>query len=170
MISTFEERRRAPLHFETKAANALHSASVLSKADVLDGFVREGSLALELIAKAVIAQRLEVGEDLNGITKVPTSHNVPQLWSQAKLPELPREDYGRLVKARVNLTWAGRYPAPNKDEYGDRDHADLWEHAYDQIPTSPMFRRPHTFDWEDVNRIYSVADGCFWALRRAHGL
>jgi hypothetical protein len=67
-----------------------------------EAFQREASITLELITKAVIAQRLEVGEDL-GVTKVPASYNVPQLWSQAKLPELPRDDYGRLVRARVCL-------------------------------------------------------------------
>src|ERR1700675_349501 len=91
-VSGFERRRRAPLHFEGRAANALHSASVLWNADVQEGFVREASIALELIVKAVIAQRLEVGEDLGGITRVPVSHNVPKLWSDANLPDLPRED------------------------------------------------------------------------------
>jgi hypothetical protein len=170
MISVFEQRRREPLYFATRAAGALRSASVLSKADLWDGFTREGSLALELIIKAVIAQRLELGEDLGSITRVPATHKIPELWSQAKLPELPPADYGRLVSARVFLMWAGRYPAPNRDADGERDHADLWEYSYDQIPTSSMFRKPQSFDWDDVDRIYSVANDFFWALRRDHGL
>jgi hypothetical protein len=49
---------------------------------------------------------LENGEDLAGITRVPASHNVPQLWGNAKLPKLQADDYGRLVEARVYLMWA----------------------------------------------------------------
>jgi hypothetical protein len=169
-FSAFEGRRRAPLHFEGRAAGALRAALVLSNARLFDAFAREGSLALELIIKAVIAQRLEVGEVLTGITMVPASHNVPKLWADAKLPELPRDDKGRLIKARINLMWAARYPAPLKDADGERDHAELWEHTYDQDPTSPLFRTPHTFVWDDVDRIYSVANNCFWTLRRDHGL
>jgi hypothetical protein len=127
MISIYERRRREPIYFQMCAGNALQAARLLEGA-VLEAFWRKASLALELIAKAVIAQRLEIGEDLGGMTRVPVSHNVPRLWTDASLPSLSREDYGRLVKARVFLMWAGRYPAPNRDEDGERDDAELWEH------------------------------------------
>jgi hypothetical protein len=47
---------------------------------------------------------------------------------------------------------------------------ELWEHTYDRLPSCTLFRRPHTFNLEDVNRIYSVANNCCWRLRRMHGL
>ncbi|MDI3561295.1 hypothetical protein [Bradyrhizobium sp. Arg816] len=170
---SYESRRRAPLHFEARASNALYCARVLSETPTpgtYEGFAREASLALELIVKAVIAQRLEVGEDLGDITRVPANHNVPQLWASAKLPQLASDDYGRLVRARVNLMWAGRYPAPNKDEHGDRDEADLWEHAYARLPNLSLFRKPVSFGYEDVRRIHSIARECFWELRHVRGL
>jgi hypothetical protein len=174
MISVWEPKRRAPLHFVALAENAKYCARLLSQAPhstaTYQGFVREASLSLELIAKAVIAQRLEVDEYLGAITKVPANHNVPQLWASAKLPTPSPDDYGRLVRARVYLVWAGRYPAPNRDDDGERDIADLWEHAHELVPNSTLFRKPNSFDWEDVDRIYSVAHDCFWQLRHAHGL
>ncbi|SDC38979.1 hypothetical protein SAMN05216337_1002349 [Bradyrhizobium brasilense] len=171
-VSAYERRRRAPLHFEARASNAMHCARVLVEAGpsaTYEGFAREASIALELIVKAVIAQRLEVGEDL-GIIKVPVSHNVPQLWNHAKLPTLPPDDYGRLVRARVNLMWAGRYPAPNRDEDGERDEADLWEHAYERLSNFALLRKPHSFGLDDVKRIYSIANDCFWSLRHTYGV
>ena len=78
----------------------------------LGGICPRAPLALELIIKAVIALRLENGEDLGSVTKVPANHMIPELWSQARLPQLSRDDYGRLIKARIYLRWAGRYPAP----------------------------------------------------------
>jgi hypothetical protein len=169
MISVYEERRRAPLHFEGRAEGALGAASVLWNANSHAGFLREASLALELIIKAVIAQRLELGESLGSITRVPISHNVSQLWSHAKLPKPSEADYGRLVRARVVLMWAGRYPAPNKDADGDRDDAELWEHDYERPPNpTSLFRTPRSFNLEDVRRIYSIANDCFWDLRRSH--
>ncbi|UVO38264.1 hypothetical protein KUL72_07835 [Bradyrhizobium arachidis] len=170
---SYKSRRRALLHFEARAANAVYCAKVLHEAEgrgAHEGFLREASLALELIVKAVITQRLEVGEDLGIITRVPANHNVPQLWADAKLPKPSPDDYGRLVRARVYLMWAGRYPAPNKDEHGDRDHDDIWEHAYERMPNSELFRKPHSFNYEDVDRIFGVARDCFWLLRHEHDL
>jgi hypothetical protein len=124
MISIYEYRRREPLYFQFGAADALRAARLL-EGSVLDAFRREASLSLELITKAVIAQRLQVGEDLGTITEVPVIHDVPELWTDARLPELPPDDHARLIQARMYLQWAGRYPAPNKDEVGERDVADL---------------------------------------------
>jgi hypothetical protein len=167
--SVYERRRREPLYFEMRASNAIRAARLLESA-VTDAFFREASLALELIAKAVIAQRLQVGEDLGDVTKVPANHNVPQLWTHARLPSLSREDSGRLVQARVFLMWAARYPAPNRDADGDRDAAELWEVAYDKGPAGSLFRTPHTFNWNDIDRIYSLAHNCFFHIRVAYGL
>jgi hypothetical protein len=167
MISFYECRRREPLRFEISARNALRAARLL-EGSVLDAFWREASLSLELITKAVIAQRLQVGEDLGIITRVPVSHNVPKLWECAKLPQLPPDDSGRLVRARVYLMWAGRYPAPNRDEDGERDEAELREHMNE--PGTSLFRTPRTFKYGDVERIYWTAYECFLELRIAHGL
>jgi hypothetical protein len=165
MISFYERRRRDPLYFQFGAANALRAARLLEDS-VLDAFRREASLSLELITKAVIAQRLQVGEDLGTITKVPVSHNVPKLWTEARLPALLPDDHGRLIQARVYLMWAGRYPAPNRDEDGERDEADLLEHGTSLFRT----RTPRTFNWDDVERIYSTANHYFIEIRIAHGL
>jgi hypothetical protein len=51
-------------------------------------FVREASLSFELIAKAVIAQRLEAGKDRGAVARVPAIHNASQLWAIARLPSL----------------------------------------------------------------------------------
>ena len=126
MISFYERRRRDPLYFQFGAADARLAARLLEGSG-LDAFLREASLSLELITKAVIAQRLQVGENL-GTSKVPVIHDVPKLWTYARLPALPPDDHARLIQARMYLQWAGRYPAPNKDEAGERDVADLLEH------------------------------------------
>jgi|SRR5689334_850364 hypothetical protein len=168
MISFYESRRREPLRFEISARNALRAARLLFERQLFDAFWREGSLSLELIAKAVVAQRLQVGEDLGVITRVPASHNVPKLWECAKLPQLTSDDYGRLVQARVYLMWAGRYPAPNRDEDGERDEAELREHMNE--PGASLFRTPRTFNYDDVQRIYWIAYECFLEIRIAHGL
>jgi hypothetical protein len=78
---------------------------------------------------------------------------------------LPPARAGRLVnQARVHLMWAGRYPAPNRDEVGERDEADLLEHG------TSLFRTPRTFNWKEVERIYSTANHCLIEIRIAHGL
>lgn len=192
MISGYERRRRAPFHFHAKADNARFNAYVLSHLDGLnieafarqanyggntdialsEAFDREASLALELIVKAVIAQRLELGKELSEIAKVPASHNVPDLWRKARLPELSQEDAGRLVIARVYLMWASRYAAPNKDADGDRDHDDIARHATDRVSGIKGIRlvRRRSFNWDDVSRIYGIANTMFWQLRDDAGL
>lgn len=189
-ISAYERRRRAPLHFAQRAENARFSSYVLWNAlearDVSaladasryggapsialrEAFNREASIAIELVIKSVIAQRLEVGEDLGQTTKVPANHNVPQLWSVARLPRPPIDDYGRLVVARVNLTWAARYPAPNRDADGERDNDDLYRHATERVGNFSIdIRKRRSFNWEDVNRIYQIASNCFWDIRKAN--
>ena len=187
-ISPYERSRRAPLHFWARADNARFTAYILSKAAKLEtvsamaddigyggtpsiatyeAFVREASLSLELIIKGVIARRLEVGEKL-GVTSVPANHNVPQLWDHAKLPKPSDADYGRLVQARVYLMWASRYPAPLKDEHGDKDSEEIQRYATERLPNSKLFRKPRSFAWDDIRRIYSVVHDCFWEIRNAH--
>jgi hypothetical protein len=95
---------------------------------------------------------------------VPANHHVPELWTQARLPALPADDHARLIQARMYLQWAGRYPAPNKDEVGEQDVADLLKHKVS------LFRTPRTFTLEAVDRIYSTAYNCFIQIRIDHGL
>ncbi|MDA9400911.1 hypothetical protein ACM42_02380 [Bradyrhizobium sp. CCBAU 25338] len=125
---------------------------------------------MELVIKAVIAQRLEVGHDLGQVTKVPANHNVPHLWVIAGLPQLPPEDSGRLVIARVYLMWANRYPAPNRDEDGYRDDADLWRRAHVPVGAAGNLKRRVSFAWDDVNRLYKIADRSIWDIRKCAGL
>src|SRR5882672_7133531 len=102
-ISIGERRRRAPFHFWAKAANARFAANVIHHATdgdqsllaesigytgsqsiaLHEAFLREASIALELIIKAAIAQRIEIGISREGLTSVPFSHDLVSLWSDA---------------------------------------------------------------------------------------
>ena len=191
-ISGFERTRRAPFHFLARADNARFSAYLLSHAPIAEevlataeaagyggspsiaireGFDREASIALKLIVKAVIAQRLEVNLADPRVTKVPGHHEMPQLWRDVSLPGLPPADYGRLVIAKVILRWAGCYPAPMRDEEGLKHDSEIWRHA--MLPVGNLkidIRKRISFEWDDVARIYGIAASDFWRVRREAGL
>ena len=76
-----------------------------------EGFDRESSVALELIIKAVIARQLELGGGTPA-ERVPATHDIPNLWKEAKLPALDRDDSYRLLLVKSTLMWAGRYGTP----------------------------------------------------------
>jgi hypothetical protein len=119
LLSTHEVRRRAPLHYEAKADNARFVAYLLDQAlsadcisqvkvganyggtpqvALYEAFRREAALALELIVKAVIAQRIEAENASRYVVSVRPVHDLPKLWQEASLPTLSNEDQRRLVK------------------------------------------------------------------------
>lgn len=95
--STWDMRRKAPFHFLAKAENARLSAYALShifensaanfasgagycntpSIAFSEGFIREASIALELILKAILCIKTK---------KIPpATHDVYELWSQTYL-------------------------------------------------------------------------------------
>jgi hypothetical protein len=79
-----------------------------------ESFRREASVALELIIKAVIAQRIECKISKPNVPSIRLTHDLVELWEDASLPRLPRADKHRLLIAKIILYWAGRYPAPKE--------------------------------------------------------
>ncbi len=187
LISIHEMRRRAPLHFLAKADNSRFSAYVLWHVDcdylaavaeqasyggtptvsTREAFRREAAIALELIIKAVIAQRIENQQAQQHITRVRPTHNLPGLWSDARLPKLPDPDYHRLLIAKSILIWSGRYAAPKSDK--EFEHERALQEPYEDIVSNNSnlkIRRPRSFGWEDFDRIYSIASVEFWKSRK----
>lgn len=174
-MSVHERRRRAPLHYWAKADNARFSAYVLWRARseaqtnakqvigyggspeiaLHETFLREAAIALELIIKAVIAQRIELGCAKAQVGTVRTIHDLPSLWADAELPTLPADDRHRLSIAKSILIWSGRYVAPKKDiqyEQERKDHEEVVGYI-----GSLKITRPRSFSWEDVDRIFQLA-------------
>ena len=77
-----------------------------------EAFQRESAIALELVVKAVIARKLQVRGANPATECVPATHDLPKLWTDAGLPELPREDKYRLLLVKQVLMWSGRYGTP----------------------------------------------------------
>src|ERR1700722_13639943 len=96
LTSIHEMRRRAPLHYWVKAANARFAAYTLSILDpdtqkrraeqigYYDGtsvalgeaFLREASLSLELAIKTLIAHRIELRLAMDHVTRVKLTHDL----------------------------------------------------------------------------------------------
>jgi len=136
--STFERRRIAPAHWWGRAENARLSAAAMWQlqdggdfartlsASVAYGgspsiayreaFMREAAIALELIIKAVIAQRLVTRCADPATEGVPPNHFLPTLWGMAGLMKLGREDRYRLLRFESVLIWSGRYAAPRTEK------------------------------------------------------
>jgi len=185
-VSIHDARRQAPLHFEARADNARFTACILystlptellgqltdsagyggsPKIAMYEGFIREATLALELIVKAVIAQRLELQVAPEGVSTIRTTHDLPSLWKDAGLRTLARKDQALLVAAKRVLIWSGRYAAPKSDADLVRE-----EKAYEALfprTKGSIFSKPADYiDWDGFDRIYQIAAGEFWDLRR----
>jgi hypothetical protein len=187
ILSIHERRRRAPLHFLAKADNARFIAYLLAeelsfdcvsdaKAAVnyggdprmamFEAFRREAAIALELIIKAVIAQRIESRITPPHIVRVEPTYDVPKLWQEAKLPKVSNEDRRRLVKIKEILLWSGRYAAPRNDKQGallDAEDEALRPRARGQL----FIREPLLLDWGNFDRLYQIANSKSWEMRRA---
>jgi hypothetical protein len=175
-LSIHEMRRRAPAHFWAKADNARFVAYLLARglsAELLaemtakvgyngtppiataEAFWREAALALELIVKAVIAKKIELGIARKHIVKVRPTHDVPKLWDEAGLPQPSSDDQRRLLHAKRILSWSGRYAAPRTDEQ-------YYKEVEDEDALAPQGRggrldRIPVLDWENFDRLYRIA-------------
>ncbi|OKL42905.1 hypothetical protein [Pseudovibrio exalbescens] len=181
-----EMRRRAPLHYEAKADNARVVARIiLDTSDAAqaqaassigytgstgialrESFLRECSIALELVVKAVIAQKIEMKRSNKKVTTVPSSHDLVMLWATAGLPELSLEDRETLVIARRVLNWAGRYAAPKNDEREDKLYSEERRYLKDEPrPGELRIKKLRSIDWDQFDRLYKIAFEAFWSLR-----
>lgn len=177
MMDIDDMRRRAPLHFWAKADNARYCAWTLwsleqsgptsdpsaigyrgtPEAALHEGWRRERSLALECIIKAVFAQR-EEGKPEPRVVR-PT-HNVSQLWGEAGLPKVNREDRIRLLMTWEILQWAGRYAAPRD---GGSSHTSELSRLTRQ--SGSLASRLPAFGWSEFDALYQRAVTGFYAAR-----
>ena len=169
-----ERRRRAPLHYHARADNARYCAwSLWTLMDselypdvrkagyggnpaiaLHEGWIRERSLALENIVKAVIAQNAET----DGDPKPPRpTHNVSQLWDEARLPKPDRDNRARLILTWQALQWSGRYAAPNRGSDGQRTDVE----RATKVKGSMLQRQP-SFGWEEFDALYQLAQAAFF--------
>ena len=140
------------------ARSGYHGTPVIATGEA---FLRESALALELIVKAVIAQKIEVG---GGAEVVPTTHDVPFLWGKAALPALAVDDRRRLLKAKSLLIWSSRYTAPKTDFQYYKERED-----FEALGPAPRLFGEF-LDWENFDRIYQIARREFFELRSLHHL
>ena len=136
-----------------------------------EAFDRESALALELIVKAVIAQKVEIG---GGPKSVPAVHDVPDLWVRAGLPALANDDRRRLLMVKSLLIWSGRYAAPKTDLWYYKEEAE-----FEALHPAPRSRSDNgkllfhslsemsfpLLDWENFDRLYQIANRELWKLR-----
>jgi hypothetical protein len=180
-LSVHEMRRRAPLHYWAKAANAWFTAYVLdhsaerakkAKEETAHGgnpgiamgeaYWREAALALELITKALIARRIELGKAPAALLSVPMTHDLPKLRMKAALPRLTLKDQERLLFAKKLLFWASRYAAPRTDEAAarEREEETALRNRQTKGPLPILMRiRPieDRLSWDDFDRLYRIA-------------
>ncbi|MFB9059717.1 MULTISPECIES: hypothetical protein [Sphingobium] len=178
ILDPYEVARKSPLHFWSKADNARYVAYCLwimkegepidpepiggelaqTRTALFEGWLRESSLALELIVKAAFAQG-EAGKI--DAKPVPSSHNVPQLWKMAGLPNLSKEEDGWLHVAYQVLQWSGRYAAPIKGK------DDLCSAVEERRPRenfgSMTALKPMRSRWESFDALYQMACASFLA-------
>ncbi|MDI3336398.1 hypothetical protein QKW60_08275 [Defluviimonas aestuarii] len=168
-------RRKAPAHFWAKADNARFAAYVLSHQTALaqkaasaesgymastgialtEGFLRESSIAMELILKAAILA-------LSDEVPPPFTHDVPRLWREAKLPKPSRDDSYRLQEMAMLLDWSGRYGAPRSNEKLERQLADLKRFERTERLGTLRIRKNIVLTWEDFDRLYQVAAAAYF--------
>ena len=177
-LSTFERRKEAPLHYQARADNARLCAFLLyhQKGDsthyrdsigyggtpeigFYEGYLREAGVALELIVKAVITvSNRKFKLEGKTTTGMPKHHRLPELWSNAKLPNLLDPDKLRLRAFQEVLEWSGRYPTPKKEEIWDRDIQETMPPA---MGTSILIRNSVSLGWEDFDRLYQISSDRF---------
>jgi hypothetical protein len=177
--STFEWRRLGVGHWKSRAENARLSACLLwqfqereetaeavavcnygGSPDIAlyEGYLREPAVALELIVKAVIAQRMTARGADPSMEGVPTTHDLPVLWKEATLPVLEREDHLRLLLFKSVLLWAGRYATPRSEKVWDEE-LKAQQPFLNRRPgnSRPSIVTPTSIGWEDFDRLYKIA-------------
>jgi hypothetical protein len=172
--STFEWRRLGVGHWKSRAENARLSAcflwqfrereetagavAVCGSPDIAlyEGYLRESAVALELIVKAVIAQRMTARGADPSIEGVPAKHDLPVLWKVAALPVLEREDHLRLLLFKSVLLWAGRYATPRSEKAWDEE-LKAKEPFRNRLPGDGRIMKRTSVGWEDFDRLYKIA-------------
>lgn len=179
MIDDYEVARQSPLQFWSKADRARYVAYCLwtlrhgtppdpapiggesdsAKFALLEGWLRESSVALELIIKAVFAQRQAGSSAPMG---VPGTHDVPKLWRMAGLPKVSAAQDYRLHVAFQILQWSGRYPSPLKGR------PDLFEELDRFRTRETIGRASHlkaiAVDWDGFDDLYQIAFDAYLSL------
>jgi len=120
---------------------------------VSETFRRECAIALELVVKAVIARRFRSQPTSQGI---PATHDLPQLWNEAQLPRLPKEDLYRLQLVKSWLMWSGRYATPRTVEAWEKENAEFG--VLEDPPKQRFgFSTPIAIGWNEFDRLYQLA-------------
>jgi len=123
-----------------------------------EAFRREAAVALELIIKATIAQRMTMRCADPATESVPANHDLPTLWGQAGLMKLGREDRYRLLLFKSVLMWSGRYATPRTAEAWERENEAF---RALQPPRDGEGRLhihlPISCDWPEFNHLYQIA-------------
>lgn len=132
----------------------------MAKGALFEGWLRESSLALELIVKGVLAER---AVQTGGEAVVPNVHDVPKLWRMAQLPRLSRDDEYRLLVAYQVLQWAGRYAAPRK---GRPDlFAEMRKMRTYATDGRTQRVEPLNYDWDSFDALFQQAQREYFAIR-----
>jgi hypothetical protein len=148
---------------EPKRISALQRDANYPSADaglaLMEGFRRESSVALELIVKAVIAERLKIQGAPRSI-RVPISHNLPNLWADAHLPDLDATDRYRLLLVRSTLMWSGRYATPKSAKAWNEENmafAEVVNSIYPKQMGKLRAINPISYDWGNFDRLFCIA-------------
>lgn len=181
MLDIDDIRRLAPLHFEARAANARFAAWTLWKLSdgegtdeakqaigyhgsgsvaLAEAWRRERSLSLELIVKAVYAQREEFKPEPRVVR---ATHDVLSLWGEARLPKINQDDKLRLAVTYQLLQWSGRYAAPRAGSNGLDDLIDRYLTKH-HLSGLLHFTRMPAFDWNEFDSLYQRASSVLWQL------
>jgi len=180
--SIHDMRRAAPGHYWAKANNARLVAYILSQGlpaqnlnsaaekigfsgtpsiAIGEAFQREASLALELIIKSVIAEKIQTRNCLSGLSAVPMTHDVVRLWKQAGLPDLSNADWRQLHHVKRLLYWAARYAAPSNDERYGKEEKEIAVYPVESEGRSLADRIRSgdvpVLDWQTFDRFYEMA-------------
>ncbi len=133
-----------------------------------EAFRRESAIALELVVKAVIARQMASRGADPAKEGVPATHDLPQLWTMAGLPELAPEDEYRLHLVKQTLTWSGRYATPRTVKAWEEENRQLESVEPTDGDSSERFRvrTPIRSGWPEFDRLYQIADT---ALTKLHG-
>lgn len=128
-----------------------------AKSALFWGWLRESSLALELIIKAALAQKQDYRE---GHASVPSTHNLPQMWKMAQLPKTSFQQEDHLRSAHQVLQWSGRYSAPRRgsdDLHVNREP--LPRSKCDDRPSAPLSLK---MQWESFDTLYQMAQEAYF--------
>ena len=180
MLDPYEATRLSPLGFWSKADGARYVAYCIwtlrcgtlidpapiggdiggAKDALFWGWLRESSLALELIIKTVLAEKERLKDRPSS---VPSSHNVSQLWKMADLPKTSWEQEYHLRSAHLVLQWFGRYSAPRK---GGIDLFEMRDSLRPRVKLgNGQIPKPITMGWENFDTLYQTAQSEYFSQR-----